>query len=82
MTKARCDACGYFTLVTGVEGTCRRAAPRPGPAADAAAVGWPVVRVDDWCGEYYPSAAALTGEPTATTATWPMPPWLIGRWPR
>ena len=43
----KCNQCGFFELTDLMVGDCRRSAPEQG--------GWPMVEVDDWCGDFEPS---------------------------
>jgi hypothetical protein len=51
-----CGNCRFYSSV------CRRYAPRPGALCDANGdlqlVDWPMVEVDDWCGEWQGRAQA------------------------
>jgi hypothetical protein len=45
-----CGTCRYFEADTSVVGSCRRYAPH---ATDTRSrKPWPLVRVQDWCGEH------------------------------
>jgi hypothetical protein len=49
----QCNTCRFFQTD---KTQCRRYAPQP--TADAKNAHWPVVAVNDWCGEYQPSEKA------------------------
>jgi hypothetical protein len=53
-----CADCRYQDFRHGLR-TCRRHSPRPGlqqhdEALPRAEVAWPIVEMDDWCGEHEP----------------------------
>lgn len=48
-----CEHCVYFEQQDENTGFCRRHAPTPSPTDDPDY--WPLVLVNDWCGEYAPS---------------------------
>lgn len=58
-----CKDCKYQALKDGVL-TCRRNAPKPGlkqheEAMPKIEVIWPIVKMDDWCGEHEPANTQL-----------------------
>ncbi len=61
--EERCDRCVFSGGLAGGAGQCRRYPPRfcPGPddrgVADIIEGEWPIVRKDDWCGEFEVSGA-------------------------
>lgn len=65
--ERRCDKCEWSTFNDGLFGICRKSAPRAVSIAhcrfeehvcvrneiqDYIGSIWPLVRVDDWCGEF------------------------------
>ncbi len=57
--QPECQNCKFFrkfnTEYYGIENTigrCHRYAPRPTSERDAESWGWPIVSVDDWCGDF------------------------------
>jgi hypothetical protein len=67
MTKPEtCGDCGYFAPTDAAHGVCHRRAPGPLSSVDSARPAawacWPLVAVDDWCGEFK-SHSETTVEP-------------------
>lgn len=48
----RCLECKFFAQIGPEVGNCRRYPPRPWPHGDKVSALWPVVRCDQWCGEW------------------------------
>lgn len=47
-----CGQCCYFLAISEEIGKCHRYAPRPSLSVVSSGVTWPVVRTDDFCGEF------------------------------
>jgi hypothetical protein len=66
MAERNCSVCDHFRHALGPknpEGECHRHAPRPGDWRERAT--WPLVLVDDVCGEWRPLPVAQTPVPCA-----------------
>lgn len=48
--KMKCEDCFFYQREQDWAGECRRHAPRP--QLDCEIAVWPIVKADDWCGEY------------------------------
>ncbi|MFC1745019.1 hypothetical protein ACFL35_13585 [Candidatus Riflebacteria bacterium] len=46
-----CENCIFFEEREGGKGICRRYPPCPKPEGGITAF-WPVIELDDWCGEF------------------------------
>ena len=51
----KCETCAFYHAE---KTQCRRNAPVPMTAGNAATAQWPTVAADDWCGEYRAKDAA------------------------
>lgn len=50
----KCADCVFFCPTANKDGTCRRSQPA---VVDIGAEAWPLVKADDWCGQFeYPQA--------------------------
>lgn len=63
LDHADCASCRYAQagVVHARKGTtywCRRYAPRPGVEILARQWDWPIVKAEDWCGEFMPGTKA------------------------
>lgn len=66
--RKTCNSCDYFDfdgyeigLSSHLEGFCRKNSPRVFQLNAGSNFHWPVVTVDDWCGEWYGPDADLKG---------------------
>ena len=53
---AKCSSCKYYEMIDNIQGKCHRHAPRPtivkGGEKDTYIVVLPVMKIEDWCGEF------------------------------
>ena len=55
----KCGSCKFFDMVDNIQGKCHRHAPRPtivrGGEKDTYIVVLPIMKIEDYCGEFAPA---------------------------